>query len=86
MSEPVNLQLENRDDCLVIRTRGRSIIDKMPETFQAMAEAIRARPIRATLIDLSSAPGACRLRTQGRGSALGIGHGEHFADLARQMI
>jgi hypothetical protein len=57
MSEPVCLQLEYRDDCLVIRPKGRDILNKMAETFNAMAEAIRSRPVRATLIDLHALPG-----------------------------
>jgi hypothetical protein len=57
MAELANLELEYRDDSLVIRVHGRGIIEKMPETFQAMADAIRARPVRATLIDLRDISG-----------------------------
>ena len=58
MSEPVNLQLEYRDGCLVIRTHGRDLFERMPVTMQAIAAAIRARPVRATLIDVRAVPGS----------------------------
>ena len=57
MSEPVNLQLEYRDDCLVIWTHGRDILERMPATMQAIANAIRAKPVRATLLDVCAVPG-----------------------------
>ncbi len=57
MSEPVKLQLEYRDDCLVIRPQGRDILDRMAATMQAIADAIRAQPVRATLIDMVALPG-----------------------------
>ena len=57
MSEPVKLELEYRDDCLVIRTHGRDILERLAVTMQAIADAIRARPVRATLIDLRDVPG-----------------------------
>ena len=56
-SEPVSLQLAYRDDCLIIRTHGRDILERMAETVRAIAAAIRARPVRATLIDLRDVPG-----------------------------
>ena len=57
MSEPVNLQLEYRDDCLVIWTHRRDILERMPATMQAIANAIRAKPVRATLLDVCAVPG-----------------------------
>jgi hypothetical protein len=57
MREPVKLQLEYRDDCLVIQPPGRDIVDRMAATLQAISAAILAKPIRASLIDLRAVPG-----------------------------
>jgi len=57
MSEPVKLHLEYRDNCLVIQPQGRDILERMAATMQAIAAAIRARPVRATLVDLRAVPG-----------------------------
>lgn len=57
MSESPNLQLEYRDDCLIIHVHGREILDKTEETMQAIAKAIKARPARATLVDVRAVPG-----------------------------
>lgn len=57
MSAPANLKLEYRGDGLVIATLGRDIISRMEATVCTIAETIRARPVRATLIDLRAIPG-----------------------------
>jgi hypothetical protein len=57
MSETANLKLEYRDDSLIIQAQGRDIIDNGDETMRAMAAVIKARPVRATLIDVRLVPG-----------------------------
>jgi hypothetical protein len=57
MSASANLKLEYRGDSLVITTQGREVINRMEFTVRAIGAAIRARPVRATLIDLRSVPG-----------------------------
>lgn len=57
MSGSPILQFEYRDDCLVIQVHGREILDKTEETMQAIAEAIKARPVRATLVDVRAVTG-----------------------------
>jgi hypothetical protein len=58
MVEPHGLHLEYRDDCLIIRTQGRDLFDRMEETMAAIATTIKARPVRATLVDVRPVPGA----------------------------
>lgn len=57
MSAPVKLQLEYRDNCLVLRTHERDVLERRAATVQAIANAIRAKPVRATLVDLRAVPG-----------------------------
>ena len=57
MSEPIKLQVEYREDWVVIRLLGRDIVDRMAATLQAISTAMLARPVRASLIDLREVPG-----------------------------
>src|SRR5256885_265900 len=57
MSDSPIFQFEKANDCLIIRVLSRDILEKKAATFQALADAIKTRSPRATLVDLRSVPG-----------------------------
>jgi hypothetical protein len=57
MSGTPKLLFERQSGCLVVRVRTRDFIDRQAETFQAIADGIKAQPVRATLVDLREVPG-----------------------------
>jgi hypothetical protein len=57
MGDHATLQLDYRDNCLVIHVHGRAILDQTEKTMQRIATAITARPVRATLVDVRAVPG-----------------------------
>jgi hypothetical protein len=78
MVEPHGLQLEYRDDCLIIQAQGRDLFDNMEETMAAIATAIKARPVRATLLDVRAVPGPLNFINRYQ---LGKTAGQHLAGL-----
>ena len=57
MSDSPIFQFEQANDCLIIRVLTREILEKKAATFQALADAIKTRSPKATLIDLPAVPG-----------------------------
>lgn len=56
-ASPHGLSFESTPDCLIVRATGRDLLEKMPATFQAIADEVRAQSARSMLVDLRQVPG-----------------------------
>jgi len=53
-----DILFEHESDCLIVRALSRFFLMQKEEAIQAIAAALKARPVKAALIDLRGIPGA----------------------------
>jgi hypothetical protein len=52
MNDPTELQLRHEAGCLIATPAGHWLLEHKEEAIKAVAEAVKARPVRAVLVDL----------------------------------
>lgn len=56
MNNSTDLQFEYKSGCLIVRTSSRYVIVQKEVAMKAVVAAIKARPVRAALVDLHGVP------------------------------